>query len=102
VHVVSMNGQENVGDSPGRCVTANAGGGAGGGGAFIEADATSVTLVSSVSPCATSCALKSPPVTAAFSVVAVVDVRVKSKKDTVYSTFTAVYTRVLIRNELLD
>jgi len=78
------------------------GDGGGGGGALIEADVTSVTLVSSVSPCATSCALKSPPATAAFSVVAVVDVRVKSKKDTMYSTFTAVYTRVLIRNELLD
>jgi hypothetical protein len=65
---------------------------------LIEDANTCVMLVSSVSPCTTSCALKTPPVTAASIVFAVVDVRLKSKNETVYATYTAVCARVLTSN----
>jgi hypothetical protein len=88
-----------VGAIPAKSAIANAGGGAGGGGgALIEDATTCVTLVSSVSPCATSSALKSPPSTAASIELAVMDVRPRSKNDTVYATYTAVCARVLASN----
>ena len=75
------------------------GGGLGLGGlALIEGATTIVTPVRDTSPCLTSSASNSPPVTAASIVFAVVDVRLKSKNETVYATYTAVCARVLTSN----